>query len=271
MIATTFAGANPSLPKWRDELPWTDILGVRISAIDMPAAVSTIEGWIETGHRDYAYLCNVHSIMEADRDHSFKEVLNSAGLRCPDGMPLVWLSHRYGQANVQHVRGADLMLELCNRSQITGHRHFFYGGGEGVVDDLVDNLQLRFPKLQIAGKYRPGYLGSGELENHDVIEAINEAQPDILWIGLGCPKQEWWIANHRPLLNAAALLGVGAAFDFHSSRVPQAPEWLQRMGLEWSFRLATDPSRLWKRYFLHNSRFLHKSGAQIISMRRSHR
>lgn len=256
MATELLAAAPPCTDRSNPAIPWTDILGVRISAIDMTSAISTIEQWIHSDHRSYACLCNVHSIMEADKDPAFRDVLNGAGLRCPDGMPLVWLSRQQGHAQVQRVRGADLMLELCDRSQQTGHRHFFYGGADGVAERLVDQLSQRFPALQVAGWHTPGKLAIGELEQPDVLASIDATRPDIVWVGLGCPKQEWWLARHRDVLHAPALLGVGAAFDFHSGTVKEAPLWMQRNGLEWTYRLTQDPFRLWKRYLIDSPRFL---------------
>ena len=159
------------------------------------------------------------------------------------------------------------MLDLCRRSIETGHRHFFYGGAPGVADELADRLTKRFPGLRVAGTYAPSRLAVGELENPATIERINAAEPDIVWVGLGTPKQDWWVANHRPLLNAPALIAIGAAFDFHSGRVRQAPRWMQRSGLEWAFRFSQDPRRLWKRYTVVNGQFVAKSVRQALSHR----
>lgn len=238
--------------------PATDILGVQISAITMPTAVDTIERWIAEGDRQYICICTVHTVMECQRDPELMRTVNAAGLRTPDGMPLVWLSRRAGHDHVSRVYGPDLMLELCARSAQTGHRHFFYGGGPGVADELVEKLNARFPGLNVAGQITPPMLGIGELEDPKTIDAINAANPDIVWVGLGTPKQDWWVANHRELLNAPVLIAVGAAFDFHSGRVKQAPKWMQRSGLEWLFRLSQDPQRLWRRYTLDNCQFAYE-------------
>jgi N-acetylglucosaminyldiphosphoundecaprenol N-acetyl-beta-D-mannosaminyltransferase len=235
---------------------WTDILGVKVSAINMQLAVDTIETWIDSGRHEYVCVCTVHTITEAMDDPVYREILNGAGLRTPDGMPLVWLSRRAGQGQVKRVYGPDLMLELCNRSQVSKHRHYFYGGGPGVTDLLIDRLTERFPNLQVAGAHTPGRIEPGDREQADVLAAINAARPDIVWVGLGTPKQDWWIANHRPLLEAPVLIAVGAAFDFHSGTVKQSPLWMQRCGLEWAYRLSNDPRRLWKRYVFGNSRFI---------------
>lgn len=234
----------------------TDILGVRISALNMNLAVQTIENWIEKRESHYVCICTVHTIMECQRSEALKQTVNAAGLRTPDGMPLVWLSRRAGHSQVSRVYGPDLMLELCRRSASAGTRHFFYGGGPGVAELLVDRLTDRFPDLNVAGIHTPGMLESGELEARETIDKINASRADIVWVGLGAPKQDWWVANHRTLLDAPVLIAVGAAFDFHSGKIAQAPGWMQRNGLEWLFRLSRDPRRLWRRYVLDNSRFV---------------
>lgn len=234
----------------------TDVLGLHISAIDMDAAVLTIERWVDTESVNYVCICTVHTVMECQRDHELRRVVNAAGLRTPDGMPLVWLSRRAGHKCVSRVYGPDLMLELASRSAQTRHRHFFYGGGPEVAGELAERLSNRFPGLEVAGVHTPPMLAMGEIESKETIRKINESRADIVWVGLGAPKQDWWIANHRPLLNAPVLIAVGAALDFHTGRVRQAPAWMQRNGLEWLFRLSQDPRRLWRRYILDNARFV---------------
>lgn len=236
--------------------PTTDVLDLHISAINMKNAIRTIEGWIESDDPNYVCICTVHTIMECQRDAALCRVVNAAGLRTPDGMPLVWLSRMAGHRHVSRVYGPDLMLELCARSRQTRHRHFFYGGGPGVADDLARAMMKRSPGMKIAGVHTPPMLSMGALESDETIRKINESDAHIVWVGLGAPKQDWWVANHRHLLKAPVLIAVGAAFDFHTGRVRQAPAWMQRSGLEWLFRLTQDPKRLWKRYLLDNSRFV---------------
>lgn len=250
-----------------DQLASTDILGVRISALNMGLAVDTIESWIENDEHQYVCICTVHTIMECQRSASLRQTVNAAGLRTPDGMPLVWLSRRAGHHHVSRVYGPDLMLELCQRSGTTGHRHFFYGGGPGVAERLVDRLTEQSPDLEVAGIHTPGMLANGELEARKTIDKINASRPDIVWVGLGAPKQDWWVANHRSLLDAPVLIAVGAAFDFHSGAIKQAPGWMQRNGLEWLFRLSQDPRRLWRRYILDNSRFVIRLGLSTLRKR----
>ncbi len=234
----------------------TDILGVQIDALTMELAISTIEGWIERGEEHYVCICNVHSVMSAQRDPAYMSVLKNAGLRTPDGMPLVWLSRRAGQKYVERVCGPDLLPALAARSQDTGHRHYFYGGAPGVAQDLADNLATRFPNIQVAGSQTPDWQPVGVIESHEVIDRINATRPDIIWVGLGSPKQEIWAANHLETTNASVIIAVGAAFDFHTGRIRRAPGWMQRNGLEWAYRFAQEPRRLWKRYVLLNTSFV---------------
>ncbi len=236
--------------------PTTDVLGVHVNALDMAAAVATIEGWIDGGDRRYLCACTVHTVMESAKDPAFRRAVNAAGLRTPDGMPLVWLSRWAGHRQTQRVYGPDLLLALCARSAQTGHRHFFYGGQPGVAEALVERLADRFPGLQVAGTLTPPMLPVGAIEGTETLDRLNSSGADVVWVGLGNPKQEWWVANHRPLLDTPVLIAVGAAFDFHSGRVRQAPRWMQRHGLEWIFRLTQDPRRLWKRYLVYNTQFV---------------
>jgi N-acetylglucosaminyldiphosphoundecaprenol N-acetyl-beta-D-mannosaminyltransferase len=249
----------------------TNILGVGVSAINVPIALDVIDDWI--ARRDPHYVCvtGVHGVMESQRDERLRRIHNGAGLVTPDGMPLVWLSRLYGQRHVDRVYGPDLMLALCERSVQTGYRHFFFGGAEDVPQLLAQRLCHRFPGLQVAGSYSPPFRPLTEDEDAQIVEMINTAQPDIVWVGLSTPKQERWMAAHVGWLEAPVLLGVGAAFDFHTGRVKQAPRWIQRSGLEWCFRLATEPKRLWRRYLVNNPLFIMLMTLQMFGVHRGKR
>lgn len=249
-------------------LPRVDILGVRISAINAEQAVAEIEGWIGRRERHYVNVCNVHTIMECQQDPRLTRVVNNSGLSTPDGMPLVWLSRLHGFRNAARVYGPDLMLALCERSETNGHRHFFYGGAPGIAERLADQLQRRFPRLQIAGIHAPPFRKVGAIEERPVLDAIDAARPDIVWVGLGTPKQDHWVADHRPLLDAPVIIAIGAAFDFHAGVLRQAPRWMQRSGLEWSFRLAQEPRRLAYRYLVLNPLFVLNAFLQATKLRR---
>lgn len=232
-----------------------DILGIHVNPLSWEQALTTIKGWIERRERQYVCVCTVHTVMEAHDDPSYRAIINSAGLRTTDGMPLLWLSRRAGIRHAERIYGPDLMLKLCERSVRKGYRHYFYGGAPGVARELARRMQERFPGLQVAGWFEPPFRPLTSDEDRQVVAEINTAAPDVVWVGLGTPKQDQWMAEHRPLLTAPALIGVGAAFDFHTGRVAQAPVWMRNLGLEWFYRLCREPRRLWRRYLIGNGRF----------------
>lgn len=245
-----------------------NILGIGISAISLDEAVQQMAAWIEKRSRHYVNVCTVHTVMESHRDPALQRIINESGLSTPDGMPLVWLCRFHGHNTVTRVYGPDLMLAFCEASVARGYRHFFYGGAPGVAQELAANLQSIYPGLKVAGTHSPPYRNVGAMEDPAVINAINTAQPDVIWVGLGTPKQDFWVSQHRPLLHAPVLTAVGAAFDFHTGRVPQAPSWMQRSGLEWLFRLMQEPGRLAYRYLIYNPLFVMHVLMQISGLRR---
>jgi N-acetylglucosaminyldiphosphoundecaprenol N-acetyl-beta-D-mannosaminyltransferase len=234
----------------------------------MSMALDLLGRWITQGDRQYVSVCNVHSVMECHRDPRLRKIVNAAGMTTPDGMPLVWLARLAGQRHVSRVYGPDLMLAELQSSLVTGHRHYFYGGRPGVADRLAAAMRARFPGVRIAGTLTPPMGTAEELCNQETASAINAAGADIVWVGVSSPKQELWMAGMRPLLQAPVLIGVGAAFDFHSGTVAQAPRWMQRAGLEWLFRLRTDPRRLWRRYLVDNPYFLFELSRQALRLKR---
>jgi N-acetylglucosaminyldiphosphoundecaprenol N-acetyl-beta-D-mannosaminyltransferase len=236
--------------------PRVNILGAGISAVSLGQAVKNISRWIDGGAHQYVNVCTVHTVMEARRRPQLLEIINRSGMTTPDGMPLVWLCHVHGLNHVTRVYGPDLLLAMCKHSMKRRYRHYFYGGAKGVAEQLSQILNQRFPGLQVAGVYSPPYRPIGALEESTVIEKINDSAPDIIWVGLGTPKQDYWVAQHRKLLNAPVIVAVGAAFDFHTGRVPQAPLWMQRSGLEWMFRFKQEPARLAYRYLVFNPLFI---------------
>ena len=247
--------------------PRVNVLGVGVSAINMAQALETIEGWISRGDRRYVCVSGVHGIMESQADPLLRDIHNSAGLVTPDGMPLVWLSRMHGHEHVERVYGPDLMLALCGRSESRGYRHFLYGGAGDVPALLTAGLRQRFPRLDIVGSYSPPFRPLTEEEDAEVVRMINESGADIVWVGLSTPKQERWMREHVGRIEAAALIGVGAAFDFHAGVKKQAPRWMQRNGLEWLFRLGSEPRRLWKRYLINNPRFVYGVLLQATGLR----
>ncbi len=245
-----------------------NILGVGIHALTLPQATAQIVAWIESGAREYVSVCTVHTVMECRRDQRVRQAVNRAGLAVPDGMPLVWLGRWHRRVPVDRVYGPDLMLALCRLSVERGYRHYFYGGAAGVPELLAGKLQERFPGLAVAGVYSPPFRPLTPTEEAQGVAQINEARADIVWVGLGTPRQDLWMAGHRHCLAAPVLIGVGAAFDFHSGRIPQAPHWMGAAGLEWLFRLWQEPRRLWYRYLVYNPLFVLLLLAQASGLKR---
>jgi N-acetylglucosaminyldiphosphoundecaprenol N-acetyl-beta-D-mannosaminyltransferase len=186
----------------------------------------------------------------------------------PDGMPLVWFSHLKGYTFVERVYGPDLMLAVCEHSLSPGYRHFLYGGGKGVPELLAEKLKFRFPKLQVVGSFSPPFRALTTEEDNQVVDMINAAHSDIVWVGLSTPKQELWMAGHVARLSPSVLVGVGAAFDIHAGLKRQAPYWMQRRGLEWMFRLANEPQRLARRYLVNNPIFIVLALAQALGIKK---
>jgi N-acetylglucosaminyldiphosphoundecaprenol N-acetyl-beta-D-mannosaminyltransferase len=236
--------------------PRADILGVPISAINMNSAVDTIAGWISECQRHYVCVCNVHTVMECKRSESIRRIYHRAGLVTPDGMPLVWVTRLMGFQGVERVYGPDLMLAVMERSTQRGWSHFLYGGAPGVAERLSSRMTAAFPGIKIAGEISPPFRPLTPLEDADMIKRINDSGADIVWAGIGAPRQERWMADHREPLSAPVLIGVGAAFDFLAGVKAQAPRWMMRSGLEWIFRFACEPRRLWRRYLLNNPLFM---------------
>jgi N-acetylglucosaminyldiphosphoundecaprenol N-acetyl-beta-D-mannosaminyltransferase len=248
-------------------VPRVNILDVQVSAIDMAAALEAIEGWIHARRQHYVCVANVHVVMECRRDAGLRDMVNAAGLVTPDGMPLVWLSRMAGLSHVGRVYGPDLMLRLCERSLERGWRQFFYGSTGETLERLERRLRARFPGLCIAGALAPPFRALSADEDAAIVARINETGPDVVWVGLGCPKQERWMAEHLGRIAAPVMIGVGAAFDFHAGLKRQAPCWMQHAGLEWLFRLATEPRRLWYRYLVYNPLFVVGVARQAVSAR----
>ncbi len=245
-----------------------NVLGVGVSAIDMNQGLDRIDGWIRARERHYVCVCPVHSIMECRRSPEVRAIFNGAGMVTPDGMPLVWIARLKGFQHVERVYGPDLMEAEMERSQVARHRHFFYGGGPGVVERLADAMRRRFPSVDIAGVHAPPFASLDQLCTPQTADLINTAKPDIVWVGMSSPKQDRWMARMRPAVDAPVLIAVGAAFDFLSGTVRQAPRWMRRSGLEWAYRLGTDPRRLWKRYLVDNPWFVWEMALQMTGLRK---
>jgi N-acetylglucosaminyldiphosphoundecaprenol N-acetyl-beta-D-mannosaminyltransferase len=245
----------------------TNVLGVGVCAINIPMAIEVIDQWVDTQTPNYVCVTGVHGVMECQSDPALRMIHNRAGLVTPDGMPLVWLNKLMGQRQVDRVYGPDLMYAYCQHAATRNYRHFLYGSSEEVLGQLVCNLRERIPDINLVGSYSPPFRAMSIEEDQAIVEQINAAEPDIVWVGLSTPKQEHWMAAHRERLTAPVLIGVGAAFDFHAGTKTQAPYWMQRSGLEWFFRLLSEPRRLWRRYLINNPRFVLSVLLQIVGLR----
>lgn len=246
------------------------VLGVDVDAVQIPDVIQRIETWIlrrETCH--FIAVTGMHGVMEAQHDAEFKMVLNSADLVVPDGMPLVWLGRLREHRLTRRVYGPELMVSVCERTASTSIRHFFFGGAPGVPEKLAQSLRTRFPGLEIIGTYSPPFGPTMVEEDRKIVDAINAAAPDIVWVGLSTPKQEKWMHAHRDRLRVPVLIGVGAAFDINSGMKRQAPIWMREHGLEWLFRLMQEPQRLWRRYILYGSQFIFYVVLELLRSRKS--
>jgi len=241
-----------------------DVLGVQVSAIDLDQALDTIEGWIAERKNQYVCITGAHGVMESQHDETLRAVHNHAGMVTPDGMPLVWMSRLLGHPETRRVYGPDLMRALSEFSARRGWRQFYYGGDMGVADRLAAALAKTYPNLAVAGTLSPPFRALTGEEDAGIVEQINAARPDIVWVGLSTPKQEYWMASHVGRIDAPVMIGVGAAFDFLAGSKAQAPLWMQRNGLEWLFRLCQEPRRLFRRYVWIVPGFLVAAGGQLV-------
>lgn len=229
--------------------PCFPILGVQVAAVQIPDVIRQMQGWIADRERSHSIaFTGLHGVSESTKNPQLKDVLNGTDLVVADGMPLVWLGRLCGHSLRRRVYGPELMETFCRETQ-SQFRHFFYGGAPGVAESLATGLQKRF-QILVAGTYSPPFRDLTEEEDQAVVDLVHQAAPDVLWVGLSTPKQERWMHEHRPRLRVPVLLGVGAAFDICSGKLPQAPAWMRENGLEWLFRLLVEPRRLWKRYLV---------------------
>lgn len=231
-----------------------DVAGIRVSALSFEEGISHLLSAPIEKRRMRVHFAAMHTFVEASKDPELRELLNEAELIAPDGMPMVWLGRRQGK-RVERFCGPDVMPAILDRSRAFGFSHFFYGGQPGAVEALVETLRTRFPGLNVAGVYTPPFRPLTPGEQGDIAQMINDSGADFVWVALGSPKQDRWLASFRPLLKASVLLAVGAAFDFENGRVKRAPRWAQRAGVEWLFRLASEPRRLFWRYTITGFQF----------------
>lgn len=222
----------------------------------MDVALRTVCQWADLGRSDFVCFRDVHGVMADRKDPVLHAAHKKAGMVVPDGMPLVWTSRARGHEDVGRVSGPDFMLKMCEHSVSAGYKHYLYGGAPGVAEKLALSLKDRFPGILIVGTYCPPFRKLTPEEDDAIIRHISGSQAQFVWIGLGSPKQEHWMADHVGRIPGAILFGVGAAFDFHAGVKKRAPQWMQKTGLEWLYRLLSEPGRLWRRYVLMAPHFV---------------
>lgn len=225
-----------------------DILGIRVAAVDRPGALTRIGRWVDGGETRCVSLATAHGVMDARRSPRVQLAFAAADLVVPDGMSMVWLLRLAGYRGVGRVYGPDLMLELCRISPARGWSHFLLGGDEAVNEQLAHRLRESHPGIRIAGRWSPPFRPLSRREDEAIVRRIDDSGAGLVWVGLGTPRQDLWMAAHGRRLRGAVSIGVGAAFDFLAGAKRQAPRWIQRSGFEWLFRFASEPRRLWPRY-----------------------
>jgi N-acetylglucosaminyldiphosphoundecaprenol N-acetyl-beta-D-mannosaminyltransferase len=233
-----------------------NVLGVGVSALNLKVTSEIILNAVRTRQKGFVAVTGVHGVSEAQNDPEFRHILNSAFLNTPDGMPMTWVGRLQGFRYIDRVYGPDLMLKICQATQNGEVRHFLYGGAPNVAEALEKALVKRFPGLSVCGCYTPPFRPLNAEEEEMLRTQLASCRPDIFWVGLSTPKQEKFMAAYYDKLPATIMIGVGAAFDMLSGCKRQAPRWMQRSGLEWLFRLAQEPRRLWKRYLVNNPLFV---------------
>jgi N-acetylglucosaminyldiphosphoundecaprenol N-acetyl-beta-D-mannosaminyltransferase len=250
------------------DVPRANVLGVGVHALDLDRAALRVMEAVGSRHKGYVCVTGVHGVMQAHRDAGFLRILELAMLVVPDGMPTVWVGRQQGHTQMRRVFGPDLLLEVCRRSVLTGSTHFLYGGKPGVAEDLERNLRQWFPGIRIVGTLSPPFRDLSTDEREKLRKQFLKVSPDIVWVGLGTPKQERFMAEYLPFLDCRVMIGVGAAFDLHTGRLKDAPAWVKAAGLQWLHRLYQEPSRLWKRYLVNNSTFVANILLQLTGIKR---
>ncbi len=242
------------------------VLRAPIDAITWPEALTRIANWAAARDSRYVCICNAHSVVTAGQDPAFGAVVGQADMATPDGAPVAWMMRKLGFANQQRINGPDLMWKYCAEAAQRNESIYLYGGTEETLTVLQAKLAAAFPTLRMAGAYSPPFRALTSAEDAAVVERINASGAGTVWVSLGCPKQELWMAAHRGRIQAV-MIGVGAAFDYHAGTIQRAPLWMQNAGLEWLYRLVSEPRRLWKRYLVTNTLFIAGAARQLLGGR----
>jgi len=243
----------------------TSVIDINVNETSYDVATNQIQTWAAFNQGRYICIANVHVLMEAHDSTDFRNIVNTADLVTPDGLPLVWMMRLKGGRSQQRVYGPTLMLHVLDAAAQNNIPVGFYGGAPDVLDALINHMKLRYEGLNVAFCWSPPFRSMSPEEDSILLKRINQSGVRILFVGLGCPKQEIWMFEHREKIGAV-MLGVGAAFDFHAGAKPQAPAWMQNIGLEWLFRLFMEPRRLWRRYLYHNPRFILLAVADLLGL-----
>jgi len=249
-------------------VPQVSIIGTPVSLISLDRLLGIFDEWIAKSQDRYVVFRDVHGLIAARNNPQLDRAHKGADIVAPDGMPLVWTLRAGGASAVSRLCGPDVLPAVCEYGLSRGWRHYFYGGAPGVVEILSSELVKKYPGLQIAGTQCPPFRPLSPEENEIACSKIRAAQPNFVWVGLGTPKQEVWMSEHRGQCGGAVMLGVGAAFDFHANLIRRAPTWMQRAGLEWTYRLVSEPKRLWKRYLVMAPIFIVLAIRELIHKRR---
>jgi N-acetylglucosaminyldiphosphoundecaprenol N-acetyl-beta-D-mannosaminyltransferase len=247
--------------------PAAKLLGISVEALDMERTLNRIAGELEARRKGYICMAGVHGIMEAYRNAELAAVYAASSMTVPDGTPTVWVGRWQGHKAMRRVAGPDLMLEVFRRKEFAGCTHFLYGGEEHVAEELRERFSLRFPWARILGTYTPPHRDLNAEEEQSLIARMRELKPDIIWVGISTPRQERFMHRYLHRLDTTLMFGVGAAYDFHTGRIHDAPQWIKTIGMQWLHRLLQDPRRLWKRYLRNNPAFLWHIALQLSGMR----
>jgi N-acetylglucosaminyldiphosphoundecaprenol N-acetyl-beta-D-mannosaminyltransferase len=247
--------------------PVTQVLGVSVAALDMERAMRCIAAELRARRKGYVCMAGVHGIMEAQRNPDLAAIYEGSSFTFPDGTPTVWVGRLRGHKQMQRVAGPDLMLEVFRRKEFARYTHFLYGGEPGVAEQLRQKLTFQYPGVRIVGTCTPPFRELNSEEEQDLIARVRRLKPDIIWVGISTPKQERFMHRYLPVLNTTLMFGVGAAYDFHTGRLKDAPQWVKTIGMQWFHRLLQDPRRLWKRYLRNNPAFLCHIGMQLCGLR----
>lgn len=247
--------------------PAANVLGVDVDTIDVERALRHVSALLQNDCKGYICAAGVHGVMEAQRSEALLQAYANSEMTIPDGMPLVWVGHMQGHVSMQRVTGPDIMREIFLRKEFANVTHFFYGGRPGIADELREKMKKRFPWTRIVGTYTPPFRDLTAYEEEEFAAEIRRLKPDIIWVGISCPRQELFMARHLPGLETKLMFGVGAAFDYHTGHIRDCSAWIKRAGLQWLHRLAQDPRHLWRRYLRNNPAFLWQITWQLFGLR----